>query len=59
MPITISIEQAEQTAPDANSLKAAKKLSNVAHWNNAGAQGDWIWGEIKGSAIYQSAVKYN
>ena len=56
MPITISIEQAEQTAPDANSLKAAKKLSNVAHWNNAGAQDDWIWGEIKGSAIYQSAV---
>lgn len=56
MPISITLEQAEQVAPDANSLKAAKKLSNVAQWNNAGAHEDWIWGEIKGSAIYQSAI---
>lgn len=56
MPISITLEQAEQVAPDANSLKAAKKLSNVAQWNNAGTQDDWIWGEIKGSAIYQSAI---
>lgn len=56
MPMTISIEQAEQIAPDANSLKAAKKLSNIVQWSNTGTQTDWIWGEIKGSAIYQSAV---
>lgn len=57
MLLTITAEQAEQVIPDANSAKAAKKLAKFKDWNNiAGSEDQWIWGEITGSAIYQSAV---
>lgn len=57
MLMSISLEQAQQAIPDANSQKAAKKLSKQEDWHNKGASsGQWIWGEITGSAIYQSAV---
>lgn len=57
MLMTITAEQAQQAIPDANSQKAAKKLSRCEDWHNKGASSEqWIWGEITGSAIYQSAV---
>lgn len=57
MLITITAEQAQQAIPDANSQKAAKKLSRTEDWHNKGASSEqWIWGEITGSAIYQSAI---
>lgn len=57
MLLTIQPEQAEQIIPDANSAKSAKKLAKFKDWNNiAGSNDQWIWGEITGSAIYQSAV---
>lgn len=57
MLISITAEQAQQAIPDANSQKAAKKLSKQEDWNNKGASEEqWIWGEITGSAIYQSAI---
>lgn len=57
MLLTIQLEQIQQIIPDANAEKAAKKLAKVDDWNNKGASQDqWIWAEIKGSAIYQSAI---
>lgn len=57
MLLTIQPEQAEQIIPDANSAKAAKKLAKFKDWNNiAGSEDQWVWGEITGSAIYQSAI---
>jgi hypothetical protein len=57
MLISITAEQAQQAIPDANSQKAAKKLSKQEDWSNKGASEEqWIWGEITGSAIYQSAI---
>ncbi|WP_174493218.1 SWIM zinc finger family protein [Acinetobacter sp. Marseille-Q1623] len=57
MLLTIQPDQIQQIIPDANSEKAAKKLAKVNDWNNKGASTDqWVWAEIKGSAIYQSAI---
>lgn len=57
MLLTIQLDQIQQIIPDTNSEKAAKKLAKVNDWNNKGASADqWIWAEIKGSAIYQSAI---
>lgn len=57
MLISVTAEQAQQVFPDANSQKAAKKLSRQEDWKNRGASAEqWIWGEITGSAIYQSAI---
>ncbi len=57
MLMSITAEQAQQVFPDANSQKAAKKLSRADDWKNKGASSQqWVWGEITGSAIYQSAI---
>lgn len=57
MLLSVSPEQVKQIIPDANSEKAAKKLAKIKDWNNiSGSDDQWIWGEITGSAIYQSAV---
>lgn len=57
----ITPEQALQYAPDDSSLKAAKKLAPAKQWqqlhlhqNTEGLQ--VLWGEIQGSALYQSAI---
>lgn len=57
----ISPEQALQYAPDDSSVKAAKKLAAVNHWQSlhqhTGADGhSLIWGEIRGSSLYQSSI---
>lgn len=57
MLLTIQSDQVEQIIPDASSAKSAKKLAKFEAWNNiSGSTDQWIWGEIQGSAIYQSAV---
>lgn len=57
MLLTIQSDQVEQIIPDASSAKSAKKLAKFEVWNNiSGSTDQWIWGEIQGSAIYQSAV---
>ena len=57
MLLTIQSDQVEQIIPDASSAKSAKKLAKFEAWNNiSGSTDQWIWGEIHGSAIYQSAV---
>ncbi|MFW1840352.1 MULTISPECIES: SWIM zinc finger family protein [Acinetobacter] len=57
MLLTIQSDQIEQIIPDTSSAKSAKKLAKFEAWNNISASTDhWIWGEIQGSAIYQSAI---
>lgn len=57
MLLTIQSDQVEQIIPDASSAKSAKKLAKFEAWHNiSGSTDQWIWGEIQGSAIYQSAV---
>lgn len=57
MLLTIQSDQVEQIIPDASSAKSAKKLAKFEAWNSiSGSTDQWIWGEIQGSAIYQSAV---
>ncbi|MFO1391854.1 MAG: SWIM zinc finger family protein [Agitococcus sp.] len=57
----ITPEQALQYAPDDSSLKAAKKLAPANQWQQLHLhQSDdnlaILWGEIRGSALYQSAI---
>lgn len=57
----ISPEQALQYAPDDSSVKAAKKLAALNHWQSvqqhATADGKTlIWGEIRGSSLYQASI---
>jgi hypothetical protein len=58
----ISPEQALQYAPDDSSVKAAKKLATINQWQSLHGhhpddQGQaLIWGEIKGSSLYQSSI---
>jgi len=57
MLLTIQFDQVEQIIPDASSAKSAKKLAKFEAWNNiSGSTDQWIWGEIQGSATYQSAI---
>lgn len=57
MLLKIQPDQVEQIIPDASSAKSAKKLAKLQEWKNiAGTADQWIWGEIQGSAIYQSAI---
>ncbi len=57
----ITPEQALQYAPDDSSLKAAKKLAPANQWqqlhlHQTNEQLVVLWGEIRGSALYQSAI---
>lgn len=57
----ITPEQALQYAPDDSSLKAAKKLSLAKQWQQLHLHQNSqdlqvLWGEIQGSALYQSAI---
>ena len=57
----ISPEQALQYAPDDSSVKAAKKLAAINHWQilhqHATSDGKTlIWGEIRGSSLYQASI---
>jgi hypothetical protein len=59
--LKITPEQALQYAPDDSSIKAAKKLAPAHQWqqlhvhlHNDGCV--VLWGEIKGSAVYNSSI---
>lgn len=57
----ITPEQALQYAPDDSSLKAAKKLAPANQWQQLHFYQNTddlqvLWGEIRGSALYQSAI---
>src|SRR3982750_1730019 len=56
MPLTLTAEQVSTLAPDAASLAAGKKLAAGRDWSNVGHDARALWGECKGSALYQVRV---
>ena len=54
MPLTI--EQISGLAPDASALASAKKLASPGTWSGLGQSSEALWGECKGSALYQVRV---
>lgn len=44
-------------APDSSSAAAGKKLANARHWQGLGQNGEAVWGECQGSALYQVRVE--
>lgn len=57
-PVSLSLtaEQVATLAPDAASLAAGKKLAAGRDWSNIGRDPRALWGECKGSAVYQVRV---
>lgn len=55
-----SSDQVNQLAPDAASIKAAKKLNKPAKWSLLGVSDDALWGECKGSGSkpYQTVIEF-
>jgi hypothetical protein len=43
-------------APDASSAAAGRKLADARHWQSMGKSDDALWGECRGSALYQTRV---
>ena len=49
-------EQVLAAAPDAQVAAAGKQLADAKHWKSAGRDDEAMWGECKGSALYQVRV---
>lgn len=56
MSLSLTVDQVATLAPDAASLAAGKKLAAGRDWSNVGRDARAIWGECKGSALYQVRV---
>jgi hypothetical protein len=56
MSLSLTIDQVAALAPDAASLAAGKKLAGGRDWSAVGCDARAIWGECKGSALYQVRV---
>ncbi|PYP76069.1 MAG: hypothetical protein DMD35_19790 [Gemmatimonadetes bacterium] len=56
MPLSLTVDQVASLAPDAASLAAGKKLAAGRDWSNVGYDERALWGECKGSALYQVRV---
>jgi hypothetical protein len=54
MPLTL--DQIASLAPDAGAMAAAKKVANPGVWSGLGQSAEALWGECKGSAMYQVRV---
>jgi SWIM zinc finger len=54
--MNLSVEQVLALAPDASSAAAGKKLATAAVWSDLGANEVAIWGECRGSALYQVRI---
>lgn len=57
MEIQLTTEQVLALSPDASSTAAAKKQSNTKFWSNLGMSAEALWGECKGSALYQVKIE--
>ena len=51
--LSLTTEQILSFAPDEASVKAARGLARPAKWATAGQNAGVLWGECKGSALYQ------
>ena len=56
MSLSLTAEQVATLAPDAASLAAGKKLAAGRDWSNVGRDARALWGECKGSALYQVRI---
>jgi hypothetical protein len=54
--LTITSEQALALAPDASAAQAGRKLATPKQWSNLGYNTQGLWGECRGSALYQVRV---
>ncbi len=54
--LTITTEQVLALASDASSAQAGRKLASPQHWQTLGQSAQALWGECKGSALYQVRV---
>ncbi len=54
--LTITTEQVLALAPDASSAQAGRKLASPQHWQALGQSAQALWGECRGSALYQVRV---
>ena len=52
----LTLEQVGALAPDAAALAAGKKLAAPRSWDALGRSDAAVWGECKGSALYQVRV---
>jgi hypothetical protein len=51
--MTLISDQIQRLAPDAQVLAAGQKLGKPMQWQGLGRHGNAIWGECRGSALYQ------
>jgi hypothetical protein len=56
MPLALTTEQVATLAPDAASLAAGRKLAASGDWSGVAHDARALWGECKGSALYQVRV---
>jgi hypothetical protein len=56
MPLALTADQIATLAPDTASLAAGKKLAASRDWSNVAHDTRALWGECKGSALYQVRV---
>ena len=56
MSLALTVDQVATLAPDAASLAAGKKLAGGRDWSSVGRDARAVWGECKGSALYQVRV---
>ena len=56
MPLALTVEQVATLAPDATSLTAGRKLAAGRDWSGIGRDERALWGECKGSALYQVRI---
>jgi hypothetical protein len=54
--MALTLEQVSTLAPDASGLAAGKKTSDARMWAGLGQSDAALWGECKGSAVYQVRV---
>ncbi len=52
----LTTEHVLTLAPDSSSASAGRKLANFKVWNTTGRSDQALWGECRGSAIYQVRV---
>ena len=51
--MSLTADQARALAPDPQVAAAAQKLARPASWHGLGRNGQAIWGECRGSAVYR------
>ena len=54
--MALTVDQVSSLAPDASALAAGKKTADPRVWSALGRSAEALWGECKGSAVYQVRV---